>query len=138
MKPIDFKEKISNLPIGEYTSPTPFAVSPQTPSEEILWEMKNRGIRHIPVVENDKPVGVISERDLIHLKEAQGIQAKDLMSNSPFCVFENTPLGQVAFEMSDKKIGSALVVDEEEKLIGVFTTTDALNALVEVLRGDIE
>ena len=36
-----------------------------------------------------------------------------------------------------KKIGSAVIVDSNADDIGIFTTTDALNALIEILRGDI-
>ena len=39
--------------------------------------------------------------------------------------------------MSDAKIGSLIVNDDNEKLVGIFTNTDALNALIEVLRGDV-
>ena len=39
--------------------------------------------------------------------------------------------------MSSKKLGSAIVLDEQGDLAGIFTTTDALNALVEVIRGKL-
>ena len=60
------------------------------------------------------------------------------MVNEPFCVSLGTPLDEVAFQMSQKKIGSALVVDGESKLDSIFTSVDGLNALIEVIRGDID
>ena len=36
--------------------------------------------------------------------------------------------------MSDRKIGSVIVNDEEDRFLGIFTASDALNALVEIVR----
>jgi CBS domain-containing protein len=42
----------------------------------------------------------------------------------------------VAYRLSKEKKGSAIVLDLEERLYGIFTTTDALNALVEIVLPD--
>jgi acetoin utilization protein AcuB len=46
-----------------------------------------------------------------------------------YCVSPDAPLVEVAREMAEHKYGSAVVV-EGPKVVGVFTTTDALRALV--------
>ena len=101
--------------------------------------MEKQGIRHIPVVdENGAPVGLISDRDasLIACFEIMTpLKASDVMVPEPFVAHEGDNLEDVALKMSSKKIGSAVVLDENEKVTGIFTSTDALNALVEVLRG---
>ena len=56
------------------------------------------------------------------------------MSPQPFIVSSETPLEEVALSMSRQKFGSALVRDEKDQTLGIFTVTDALNALIEVLR----
>ena len=58
------------------------------------------------------------------------------MQKEPYLVSADTKLSEVAFYMSKNKYGSALVMNPDGDL-GIFTSTDALNALVEVLRGDI-
>lgn len=54
----------------------------------------------------------------------------------PVTVRTNDPLDEVAYRMSDLKIGSVIVLDEYGSFYGIFTATDALNALIEVVRGD--
>jgi CBS domain-containing protein len=54
------------------------------------------------------------------------------MTPNPFVVPPDAPLNQVARAMARRKIGSAIVVDGE-RVAGVFTTTDALLALVNAL-----
>lgn len=46
---------------------------------------------------------------------------------------KNAPLLDVVFHLSEEKIGSAIITDDG-KLDGIFTTTDALNALVDILK----
>jgi len=59
------------------------------------------------------------------------------MEHSPYVVESGTPLDQVALEMSNRKIGSAIVRNFDSFNYGIFTSTDALNALIEVVRGQI-
>lgn len=46
----------------------------------------------------------------------------------------STTLDEVAYLMSEKKVGSVIVNDDEGAFVGFFTTTDALNALIEIVR----
>ncbi|MCC7405318.1 MAG: CBS domain-containing protein [Bdellovibrionales bacterium] len=126
------------IPVDEFTSPTPITVAADTSAAEVAKLLRKHNIRHIPVVDDEVPVGIISERDLRVLstvKELNQVTAAQVMVSDPFTVSPDTPLDQVVFEMSDRKIGSAIVQDEDGKVVGIFTNTDALNALIEILRG---
>ncbi|MCB0366834.1 MAG: CBS domain-containing protein [Bdellovibrionaceae bacterium] len=126
------------IPVDEFTSPTPITVGPEHSAADVAEVLKENGIRHIPVVEGEIPVGIISERDLRVLssvKELNLVTASEIMVPDPFTVTPETPLDQVVYEMSDRKIGSAIVQDADGKIVGIFTNTDALNALIEILRG---
>lgn len=128
-----------NLPVEEYTTPNPFTATEDMSLDELIVMMKKHGIRHIPVVRNEMVVGIISERDL---KVATGltkvekilVRAGDIMVQDPVTVTSDTSLADVAFEMSRRKIGSVIVNDENNRFLGIFTVTDALNALIEVTR----
>ena len=131
--------KIRRIPVDEFTTPTPFTVNADTSMEEVSRLMKEHGIRHIPVVSGNDPVGVISDRDLKVLGKFPSwstFVAEDVMSANPYMVNPETNIDEVAYHMSANKIGSALVQDESGKIVGIFTATDALNALVEVIRGE--
>lgn len=126
--------------VEEFTSPGPYSVAPETPYQDIMKLMDEGGVRHIPVLDGKEPVGMISDRDLKlvrFLENGTKVVAADLMSGTPYLVDTESPLDEVALEMSRRKIGSAIVMDAEGKVSGIFTATDALNALVEVLRGEV-
>lgn len=134
--------KYLDILIDEFTSPAPITVDINESVEKIFGLMTEEGIRHLPVLNNGKPVGIISERDLSMIKllntEEEDLTAERIMTKNPFCVNAGSQLEEVAYEMSRRKIGSALVLNEENKLDGIFTSTDGLNALIEIIRGDLQ
>ena len=137
----DYLDKLKNINVSEYTSVFPTTITPETSFNNVYEQMYANNIRHLPVVENDKVIGIISQRDLlssINLSEREVLSARCIMNEEPYTVYETAPLDEVCFAMSSEKIGSAIVLDKDDKLVGLFTTTDALNALVETLRGEVE
>lgn len=133
-------DKIKKVAVEEFTSPDPTTVGPDALASEVLNLMKDNGFRHIPVVESHRAIGIISDRDLLMAQTrsgAESLTARDVMTPNPFSVQRKTSLEQVALELSARKVGSAIVTGADGKLYGIFTATDALNALVEILRGEI-
>jgi acetoin utilization protein AcuB len=129
------------LPVEEYTTCNPVTASETADVNEIELIMRVNGVRHLPIVRGTDVVGIISERDMKLVRGLPRVQqsllkANDIMHKDPYCCSSNTPLDEVAFEMSESKIGSAIVLDDEGKLMGIFTLTDALNALIEIIRGE--
>lgn len=128
------------LPVEEFTTPDPIMIHLDTALDEIMMLMAGSGVRHLPVVGEGKVAGIISDRDLrlyssLSDAEKYQVKAEDIMSPDPITVSKNMPLDEVAFLMSEKKVGSVIVIeDENDQLYGIFTATDALNALVEIIR----
>jgi acetoin utilization protein AcuB len=95
--------------------------------------MRELKVRHLPVIERGKLVGIVSLRDL-HLVETlpdvdpEEVAVDDAMSEDVFAVPPETPLADVARRMAKLKYGSAVVM-ERGKVVGIFTATDALKAL---------
>ncbi len=137
----NLEQTLKNLRVNAFTTPCPKVVSPEATLKELEELMKAHSIRHIPVVDdNQKIVGILSERDIYfvyRLGLTKDCKARDIMHKNPYQVHCETKISEVAFYMSENKYGSALVTGPGEKDLGVFTTTDALNALIEILRGDI-
>lgn len=130
-----------NVPVEAFTTPDPVMV-PDSASIDAMFElMEKHGVRHLPIVHDGGVVGVVSDRDLrvargLSAERRNQVTARDIMATDPISVLADTPLDEVAFNMSERKIGSVLVYEESGGYLGIFTVTDALNALVEVMRGE--
>lgn len=126
---------ISELKVEEFTSPYVISISSQDTLDTALNLMQENGIRHLPVINNGDVLGMISERDVLtHMGKVWDkiMHVEDIMNSDILSVNANDNLGDVAFALSSQKKGSAVVLDDEGKVYGIFTTTDALNALVEI------
>ncbi len=135
----DKEPDLKNLTVEEFTSPCEVFASPDDSLQDIEKIMNQRDIRHLPVLNGEKKViGVISERDVYYgcrLNPDGNVPVKEVMKTEPYCVPHSARISEVALAMSANKYGSAIVTSEDGSL-GIFTSTDALNALVEVVRGD--
>ena len=125
----------SNMTVEEYTTPYVVSIPPRASIDDALSLMQEHGIRHLPVIQNDRLEGIVSQRDLVtHAGKswAKILKIEDIMSCEPLVVSVTDPLSNVAYQLSSHKVGSAIVMDSENQIYGIFTTTDALNALVEL------
>ena len=130
------------LPVEEFTTPNPITATEDMSIDEVLRSMTGHGVRHMPVMRGNEVVGVISDRDL---RLARGlsdehkfqVRAADIMSAEPVAVTADMPLDEVALAMSERKIGSVIVNERDGTLLGIFTVTDALNALIEITRASV-
>lgn len=128
-----------NLTVEEFTTPNPITADENDGVEEMQSLMRKHGIRHLPIMRGNKIIGIVSQRDLAVLagldlgKQVQ-VRASDLMKTDPVTVRSSDPLDDVAYRMSERKIGSVIVLDDSGAPYGIFTATDALNALIEIVR----
>lgn len=128
---------MSDLKVRDYMTTDVAAEEADTSLDKIV-EIFNEGkIRHIPIVDKDfRPIGIISERDTQVLGSqefASKYTAKEIMHEKPVMVWGTSKLKSVAAMMAYKKLGSVIVVDHEHKIEGIFTSTDALYALFDIL-----
>ncbi len=125
--------EIKELPVDEYATPCTVIAQNNQSVGELQALMNDNGVRHLPVFDNDKLVGMVTDRDVKNIKD-DAYRAHHLMSEDVYEVVSGTLLRDVVFEMSTKKIGSALVKDQETGEYSIFTSVDGLNALNEILR----
>jgi acetoin utilization protein AcuB len=103
--------------------------------------MREGQFRHLPVTYGGNVVGVVTDRDIKLLvgpecgnPDEQELKVRDAYVDRPCVVAASTPLAAVARAMAEHHIGSA-VVTKNDKLVGIFTVTDACRALAEILEG---
>lgn len=128
----------TSVPVEQFITTDPVIGYEDMGIDELQTLMQKHDIRHVPIVRGDKVVGIVSERDIrlvngLSTTEKQQIQASDLMAPQPHMVAANTQLEDVARLMAERRIGSVIVNDEDDLLLGIFTATDALRALIEMI-----
>ncbi len=102
--------------------------------------MVGHEVRHLPVKDKDKLVGVLTDRDLKRALDADlGLPPKDelfvrdVFVPDAYTVDTSEPLDRVLEEMANRHLGSVLVTSHG-RLAGIFTTTDACRILCRHLR----
>lgn len=119
--------------IAERMTRTPQLIGSEQSLESAHRLMRKHRIRHLPVLHGGKLIGVVSERDL-HLVETfhdvnpARVRVEEAMTQDVYAVPPKTPLKEVVREMAQRRLGSAVVV-EGSRVVGIFTTVDALDAL---------
>ena len=114
--------------------------NPSTPLAEVILGLQRAGIRHVPVVEGDRLVGIISDRDLkrvLPLTAGGGPRpAADIMTREPATAAPMLTIEDAARIMTSRKI-SALPVVFEDRLVGIVSETDVLRILVAAMGADL-
>jgi acetoin utilization protein AcuB len=124
--------------------------SPETTLADALKLTRGNRIRHLPVVENNKLVGIVTDRDLrlamppiwasdtdhallrdaLVTKQVEEVMVTEIITTSP-----TTPIEDAARKLYEHRIG-CLPVMEGEELVGIITETDLLRAFVELFGPD--
>jgi acetoin utilization protein AcuB len=123
--------------IQKHMTPSPHSIGAEQTLARAHAVMQEHNIRHLPVLHGGRLVGIITDRD-VHLLESlkdvdpRLVTVSDAMAQTVYSVAPETPLDEVAREMAKHKYGSAVVM-QNQKVVGVFTTVDACNALADLL-----
>lgn len=123
--------------ISRYMTASPYSIGQEQKLAQAHKLMRSHNIRHLPVLHGGKLVGVLSDRDLHLIESLRDVDTEDAvveeaMSPTVYTVAPDATLDEVVREMSEHKYGCAVVV-ENSKVVGVFTTVDALRAFAELL-----
>lgn len=125
----------------------PITVVPETKIDEAANLMKTRDFRRLPVVENGKLVGFISDRDIMRVAPSPAttlsryeinsllakIEVKDIMQKNVISVNVDATLEEAALLMYKNRIGGMPVVSSVGAVVGVITETDIFKAFVDVM-----
>lgn len=128
--------------IARYMSTTPHTIGREQTLAVAHKLMREHRIRHLPVLEGGKLVGMLSERDLALIEtlrdvDPTNVSVEDAMSQAPYTVTPDISLDEVVSTMAEHRYGSAIVVDNGT-VVGVFTTIDALTALADLLHSRLQ
>ncbi len=112
------------------------SVPPETTLKEADRILRDRGIRHLPVVKDGRLIGVVSDRDLrlatsclLGSPLGPGAPVSKVMSEDPATADVSDAIEDAAFRMRTRKIG-CLPVIKDDQLVGIITGMDLLDAIL--------
>ncbi len=102
--------------------------------------MRSAATRELIVMEGERLAGVLSQLDLYLIQsladaDPESAVVEEAMAAQPYVVSPDTSLREVARTMWKERHDAAVVV-EQEQVIGIFTSGDALHALAELLASE--
>jgi acetoin utilization protein AcuB len=121
--------------IANFMTRSPTTIDHSASLAEAHAVMRKEQIRHLPVTDGTVVVGMVTLRDLHLIETFDGVdqdevKVQEAMSSPVYHVHETDPVHLVAAKMAQDKLGSAVVLDEDDTVSGIFTVTDALIALL--------
>lgn len=125
-------------PVSELMTPSPVTTTSDALAAEAEARCREFGFRHLPVVDDDQLVGVLSDRDL---RKFRGRQLSEkttvgvIMTSSPQAVEETCRASQAAQAMVEQRLG-ALPVTSGGRVVGILSVTDLLEHCQNHLRED--
>lgn len=121
------------MEITDWITRNPICISPNETLANAKELMDTGRFRRLPVIENGKLVGIITERDLRqHWGYLDSTKVDASMTPDPIMISSQVSAQDVARLMLRHKIGGVPVV-ENGKLVGIVSTSDLLRALLNVV-----
>ncbi len=142
--------------VRDVMSREPLTIDPEAPLATAAAIMRERELRHLPVVDDDgRTVGMVSDRDLRSAALApvlaeylsgaerrrlenlgqtfENLRVRDAMTWDVLTINPGAPVAQAAAIMFEARVSSLAVV-EQGRLVGIVTERDVLRALAQTLR----
>ncbi|PIE32781.1 MAG: CBS domain-containing protein [Ilumatobacter coccineus] len=134
---------VKSMAIGQVMTTNPVSVERSQPLSEVYHLLRGSSFHHLPVVEGNHPVGVISSTDILKLvydiEESSDrmltqmldyqFTIDDAMTTDLVTLPDTATVHDAADRLADGKFHSVLVIDLVGTLVGIVTTTDLVRFL---------
>lgn len=123
--------------IQKYMTVLPHTIGADQTLAQADKMMAKYRVRHLPVLDGGKLVGILTERDIRLVEtfkdvEPEKVTVDEAYSPDPYVTSPNASLSDVCAEMAQHKYGCVLIEDNH-KLVGIFTWVDALKAMHDLM-----
>ena len=111
-----------------------FWVGPDTPITDIAKLMHKNDIGAIPIGENDRLIGMVTDRDIVCKGlvkdnfDTRRATARDVMTSGIHCCGEEDDLEKAAAHMEELKVRRLPVIDKDKRMVGVLSRHDVARA----------
>ena len=124
----DLLSKPEETQLGLLMTAKPITIDPDMPIAEAARILVTRRIRRLPVVEDNRLVGLLSVADVIHALAQRKVrqEIKDRYTSTTFALWEETPLPVVGRVMEISGVDAIPILDNENKLQGIISERDLI------------
>ena len=125
--------------VGEVMTSKIVTLSPSNSLQEAIGMMANNSFRHFPVVDDNAHLaGVVSDRDLLRAmnlnKDWSSTTIAQVMTQNVVKVKRDTSLSVAVEEILTRRIHCLPVVEDNDRVCGIVTSTDLLKAFQLILK----
>ena len=125
----------------------PVTITSTTSVADATHIMRTNKFRRLPVVDNGKLVGIVTDRDLREVSPSPAttlsiyelnyllakMLVKDVMKKQVLTILKDATIEEAALIMATNRIGGLVVVDQSGAVAGIITETDIFKCFVEVM-----
>jgi CBS domain-containing protein len=116
--------------------------SPNTSIREIARQMREHDIGSVPIGENDRLIGMVTDRDIVcrgfaDAKDVDTLTARDVMSEGIIYCRADEDLEDAVHLMEQKQIRRLPVIDENKRMVGILALGDVSHAGSRNLSGEV-
>jgi len=117
-------------------------IAPETPVAQIAKRMKELDVGSLPVGDNDRLIGMVTDRDITCRAVANGhdiskVTARDVMTKGIFYCRDSEELDDALRIMETRKIRRLPVIDEKKRMVGMLSLGDVSHAASHELSGEL-
>ena len=117
-------------------------VGPETPVRELARSMRDEGIGSIPVGENDRLIGMVTDRDIaikafVDGKDPASLTARDVMNGPILYCRTEEDIDDAARLMEQHQVRRLPVIDENKRMVGILSLGDIASASSSALTGEV-
>ena len=117
-------------------------VGPSTPVTDLAGLMQKHDIGAIPIGENDKLIGMVTDRDIVcrgigNGKDITKLTARDVMTPNVVWCHADEDLDDATRIMEDKKIRRLPVIDKDKRMVGMLSLGDISHSSKSKLSGEV-
>jgi len=132
--------------VGKWMAKNPIVIEKDATVIEAIHLMKEKNVRRLPVMDRGRIAGIVTEKMVADFKPSKATSldtwelhyllsktpVTEAMNPNPYKVKPETDLAEAARLLHDRKLNGVLVVDDRDTLVGIFTMTNALEALIAI------
>lgn len=130
------------MKVSEVMTPKAEWVGPETTIRDLADKMRELDIGSLPIGENDRLIGMVTDRDIVCRAVAKGLDpakatARDVMSKTITYCFDDQDVDDAAHVMEQKHIRRLAVLNRNKRLVGILSLDDLATHCSHDLSGEV-